>query len=114
MRASIVRTSPWEIMVDLFMYRDPEEQDKKDAEGDDQGLIEDKTYEHEESGAKHRWEAQETVGHQPEWNPDGATPSGGAGTGTGTGTGGGGGGAAWTPSGAPSNWQSQETDEPDF
>jgi len=111
MRSSIGRSSPWEVMVDLFMYRDPEEQDKKDAEGEDQG-IEDKTYEQEETGAKHRWEAQpESSGHQPEWNPDGATTTAG---GTGASGGGvvvGGGGAGWTPSGAPSNWQE---DEPDF
>jgi len=100
MRASIVRNSPWEVMVDLFMYRDPEEQDKKDAEGEDTGLIEDKTYEHEEptAGTKTRWEAHPAEPtHQPEWNPDSA----------------GGPSAGWTPSGAPSTWQ-QETDEPDF
>jgi len=117
MRLSITRSSPWEVMVDLFMYRDPEEQDKKDAEaGDDQGLLEDKNYEEETGGGK-RWEVQESSGHGPEWNPDGATPAGatagatpgavaGAGAGAGAGTG-------WTPSGAPSNWH-QESDEPEF
>jgi small subunit ribosomal protein SAe len=32
MRASISRSEPWEIVYDLFLYRDPEEQEKKDEE----------------------------------------------------------------------------------
>jgi len=111
MRLSIVRSSPWEVMVDLFMYRDPEEQDKKDDGADDQG-IEDKNYDAEETGAaKGRYDVVETGGHGPEWNSEAQT-SGGAGVGVGAGAGAGGAGAGWTPSGAPSNWH-QETDEPD-
>lgn len=32
MRASISRAEPWEVVYDLFLYRNPEEQEKKDEE----------------------------------------------------------------------------------
>jgi len=96
MRATIPRTQPWDIMVDLFMYREPEEAEKK--EEDERAIT------HEESGGggggggggyAHThdethgagvadWnEDQATGGFQQDWNPDQGTttttwPSGGA------------------------------------
>jgi len=35
MRATISRNEKWNIMVDLFLYRDPDEQDKKEEAGDE-------------------------------------------------------------------------------
>jgi len=110
MRGTITQASPWDVMVDLFMYRDPEEQDKKEADDGQEPLpIEDKHYE-QEDGAK-RWEAhQESSGPNQEWNSEG-----GAGTTAGGPSASGSTGAGWTPSGAPSNWQAEpETDEHDF
>jgi len=96
MRGSITRSLPWDVMVDLFMYRDPEEQDKKD-EDQDQAAIEDKQYEEEQPTKT--WEPRQSSSsaHQPEWNADAPT---------------GGDSAGWTPGGAPSNWQ--EGDDQDF
>jgi len=91
MRGSITRASPWNIMVDLFMYRDPEEQDKKDEEHD-QGAYEDKHYEEETTTTTtaKNWEARQSSSQQPEWNPETQHDAG------------------WTPGGAPQNWQNEE------
>lgn len=40
MRAVISRNTPWDIMVDMFFYRDPEEAEKEAAEADkDDGVV---------------------------------------------------------------------------
>jgi len=94
MRATITRNLPWEIMVDLFMYRDPEDQEKKDEENE-QGAIEDKNYEKEEQTDKN-WEARKSASRQPQWNQEAPTTTT----------------PGWTPAGAPSNWQ--EGDDLEF
>ena len=43
MRGSISPSNPWDVMVDLFFYREPEEV-KDDAEGDDGAPYEPPAY----------------------------------------------------------------------
>jgi len=83
MRATLSRAQPWDIMVDLFMYREPEETEKKDQEeervvghrGDDYAVTHDET-----SGAGVAdWTEEQTSSYQQEsWNPD-QPPSTGSG-----------------------------------
>jgi small subunit ribosomal protein SAe len=74
MRGTITRTQPWDTMVDLFMYREPEEAEKKEEE---QRAV---TYEetgyaqtHDEThgaGVVDWHEDQAAGGLQQDWNPD--------------------------------------------
>jgi len=103
MRAVIGRIEKWGIMVDLFMYREPDEQEKKDESAEDTGAH-DQGYEVEERRGRGRGyekpaaEAPATSGAGlTEWNPDSSQAGGGAG---------------WTPSAAPQAWQDSE--EPEF
>jgi len=103
MRGVVGRGEKWGIMVDLFMYREPDEQDKKEIDGaEDTGAIDDKgDYEdrQQQRGTKTKGWDQEAGGSSgaalTEWNPD--APQTGAG---------------WTPSAAPQGWQ--ESGEPEF
>jgi len=77
MRAAIARTQHWEIMVDLFMYREPEETEKK--EEDERAVTHEETgyaQTHDEThgaGVAEWNEEQATSGFQQDWNPDQAT-----------------------------------------
>jgi len=116
MRAVVGRGEKWGIMVDLFMYREPDEQDKKDEGADDTGAIDDKGYEEDRQqrpkGKVWDQEAGASSGAGlTEWNPDSSHGAGGGGAGAG-GASGAGAGAGWTPSAAPQAWQDSE--EPEF
>jgi small subunit ribosomal protein SAe len=81
LRATIARSHPWDIMVDLFMYREPEETEKKEEE--ERGI----THEHHETGgyaqtqdethgagvAEWSEDQHATGGFQQDWNPDQGT-----------------------------------------
>jgi len=116
MRATIARTQPWDIMVDLFMYREPEETEKK--EEDDRGAIT-----HEETGGYAQthdethgagvadWhEDQPTGGFQQDWNPDQTPWTGGRGTG-GTGATGATGTTGTTGTGGQQSWSGAAEEE---
>eukprot|EP00456_Euglypha_rotunda_P047673 TRINITY_DN380_c2_g1_i18.p1 TRINITY_DN380_c2_g1~~TRINITY_DN380_c2_g1_i18.p1 ORF type:complete len:285 (-),score=46.78 TRINITY_DN380_c2_g1_i18:85-831(-) len=79
MRGTITRAQPWDTMVDLFMYREPEETEKKE---DEERVIphEETTYAqtHDEThgaGVADWHEDHQTTGGglQQDWNPDQAT-----------------------------------------
>jgi len=111
MRATIARTQPWDIMVDLFMYREPEEAEKK--EEDERAITHEETggyaQTHDEThaaGVADWTEEQTTGGFQQDWNPDqttwtarGSGAGAGTGTGTGAGTGSGGQTQSWAGTG---------------
>jgi small subunit ribosomal protein SAe len=85
---SLTRGNPWDVMVDLFLYRDPEETTEQEKEGQPAEGGAEWTQQTEGSG----WEGQE-------W-------------GTSTGTGGEWGAASesWDPSVVPTtNWETKET-----
>jgi len=78
MRATITRTQPWDTMVDLFMYREPEEAEKKEHEDDVRGIRDDSAYAqtHDETsgaGVADWHEDQAGYGQQESWNPEQAT-----------------------------------------
>jgi len=102
MRATITRAQPWDIMVDLFMYREPEETEKKEEQEeraighrpDDYAQAHDET-----TGAGVAdWNEDQTAGgyQQESWNPDQTPPTTTATTTTGVG---------WAPAQtAPQSW----------
>jgi len=101
MRATISRNEKWNIMVDLFLYRDPDEQDKKEEAGDEPAEERERPYITDESAGvqKATWdqEAPAAGASQLEnWNPDGSTTTHTPG---------------WTPSGAPQSWQENQDDD---
>jgi len=102
MRATLTRAQPWDVMVDLFMYREPEEAEKKEQEEDRVVAQRDDGYAqpHDEtSGAGlAEWTEEQTSGYQQEtWNPDQAPATGGSSS------------SSWAPSQtAPQSWGGEE------
>ncbi len=66
MRNTIQRAQPWDVMVDLFLYRDPEQQDK-DQEAIEPAFQRGPVFENPEEGSwaapPQEWEQQQ----QAEW-----------------------------------------------
>merc|ERR1719412_3463649 len=70
LRGSIGRGSPWEVMPDLFFYRDPEEAEKEEkerAETAEAQMM--KTGDFNAAPAKEDWGGEEGV---QDWSADGA------------------------------------------
>jgi small subunit ribosomal protein SAe len=101
MRAMIARTEPWNVIVDLFLHREPEDTDKKgdEVEAADQVVLEQEQAAFaepldEQAVPKiNEWANQEEQapvgGAMDQWNPDQAPASGNA---------------QWAPADAPSGW----------
>jgi len=77
MRDSISRETPWEIMVDMFIYRDPEEQEKQEQQEQQQQQY-DSGY---QPGMFEMQQAQPAIGNQPpgEWGGEDQGPTPGPG-----------------------------------
>jgi small subunit ribosomal protein SAe len=76
LRGAITRTQPWDVMVDLFFYRPPEESNEKKAE-EPAAAFQIDARAHIEAASSNTWEQQSTGGdswagaapqaHVPEW-----------------------------------------------
>jgi len=81
LRGTIARTQPWDVMVDLFFYRDPEEADKQAEESEAAPDASQAQF-----AARQQWDAAPAVeGIAPSWDgavqpQDWAAPAGGAAT----------------------------------
>merc|ERR1711936_81463 len=73
LRGSISRDMPWEVMPDLFFYRDPEEAEKEEAARAEE-VIASKQADFVAPPAKEEWGGEELSGAAPvtDWSADGA------------------------------------------
>jgi len=97
MRGTIGRSQPWETMVDLFMYREPEEAEKKEDEErvvphEETGYAQ--THDETHGAAVAEWtEEQAAGGLQEAWTPDQVPATG------------------YTTSQAPQSWGAADDEE---
>jgi small subunit ribosomal protein SAe len=113
LRATIARGDPWNVMVDLFMYREAEEVEKKAEE--EQPAQAGAVLEPEASGFEApaedapkaaEWHSAEEPSVGGDWNAE----QGGAAAGGATAAAAGGEGAQWTGASAPAGWDGGDAD----
>jgi len=74
LRGSISRDIAWEVMPDLFFYRDPEEAEKEEAAREEAAIVAKQT-DYVAPPAKEEWGGDDLTAPVTDWNADGVAPA---------------------------------------